>query len=93
MILIVIRTVHTMFRVLILSLFVRAIMSWFVRDYSHPVPNFIYRFTEPLLMPMRKLFDRLGINQSMIDFSFIATFIALQILDTVIVRLLVRLFY
>ncbi len=84
------QTIHTIFRVLIISLFIRAIMSWFIRDYSHPIPNFIYNFTELILMPMRKIFEKFDLNRSMIDFSFIATFFALQILDTIIMRLFIN---
>ncbi len=81
------RTIHAIFRIIIIALFARAIMSWFVRDWSHPIPDFIYKFTEPILTPMRKLFDRLGLNQGMIDFSFLATFFAIQILDSIIMEI------
>ena len=50
--------------VLILSVFqlamlIRAIMSWFPGD-SNKFEIFLYAITEPLILPVRKLFERLN---------------------------------
>ncbi len=90
---ILIKTVNVIYRVLMIALFARAIMSWITNDYTHPVVNFIYRFTEPLLIPMRKLFDKFNLNRGMIDFSFLASFFAIQIIYKIIMRFLIMLYY
>lgn len=70
-------------RFIYLLLFARAIMSWVVmanRNARNPLVVLLYDMTEPILYPMRALFDRLGLNRGMIDFSFLATLFALEII-------------
>ncbi len=65
-------------------LIARAIMSFFVRDYySNPLVNFIFRITEPALILARRFlpFLRMG----MIDFSILALFLILNILQNLII--------
>ncbi len=88
MVLMLMKTLYYAYRFLILLLIARAIMSWFVRDLSHPIANFIYSFTEPILLPMRNLFDRAGINMMGLDLSFLATFIAIQFLYKLLMGIL-----
>ncbi len=83
-----IKMLYYAYRFIILLLFARAIMSWFVRDLSHPIADFIYSFTEPILLPMRNLFDRLGINMMGLDLSFLATFIAIQFIYRLLIGFL-----
>jgi uncharacterized protein YggT (Ycf19 family) len=70
--------------VLILSLFqlamlIRAIMSWFPGD-SNKFEIFLYAITEPLILPVRKLFERLNWFQELpIDISFFVTYLLLSI--------------
>ncbi|PID82822.1 MAG: hypothetical protein CSB15_01055 [Clostridiales bacterium] len=78
------------YKLIILLLFARAIMSWFVRDTSHPIVNFVYSVTEPILLPMRMLFDKYGINSMGIDLSFIATFFAIEFIFRLIISILLR---
>lgn len=68
------------YTILMLLLFARAIMSWIIRDYNHPVVNAIMTITEPVLMPMRNLFEQLGLAGMMFDLSFLATIFALEFL-------------
>lgn len=90
----IIRTLDSVYNVISIALFARAILSWVYRGYGdNPIVNFIYSFTEPLLMPMRSLFDRLGLNRSMIDFSFIATIFALQFIYMILRSTLIGLLY
>lgn len=72
-------------QLLIYLLLIRAVMSWIVKDYSHPFVKMVHQLTEPLLMPMQKLFAQLGLNRGGIDFSFLATFILIQILTQTLV--------
>lgn len=39
----------------ILSIFARALASWFVRDWSNPIMRFLVDVTEPILAPLRRL--------------------------------------
>jgi len=67
----------------------RAIMSFFVQDYySNPLVNFIFRITEPVLQFARNLlpFLRMG----MFDFSILAVFLVLNILERALIMLLIR---
>lgn len=70
--------------VLILSVFqlamlIRAIMSWFPGD-SNKFEIFLYAITEPLIMPVRKLFERLNWFQELpIDVSFFVTYLLLSV--------------
>jgi YggT family protein len=73
--------------IVITLLVVRAVMSWVIKDWSQPFPQMILKITEPILMPMKLLFNRLGFDRSGIDFSFIATFFAIQLLSSFIISL------
>lgn len=70
--------------VLILSVFqlamlIRAIMSWFPGD-SNKFENFLYAITEPLIFPVRKLFERFNWFQGLpIDVSFFVTYLLLSV--------------
>jgi YggT family protein len=81
-------TVSYFTNVIIYLLLIRAVMSWVVKDYSHPFVRIILQLTEPILAPMQALFNQLGLNRSGIDFSFLATFIAIQLLSSYLIRLL-----
>ncbi|WP_018247282.1 YggT family protein [Orenia marismortui] len=70
----------------------RIIASW-VRPPAHhegmrKLMEFIYRFTEPILGPIRELLPSFG----GIDFSPIIAFLALQIIRDGLIRLLIYLF-
>ncbi len=85
------KTVQIFTQVVIYLLFARAVMSWVVRDWSHPLPRFVYDVTEPLLIPMRTVFQRFGLMGMGIDFSFLATFLLIQFLGNTLTRLLLTL--
>ncbi|WP_034764865.1 YggT family protein [Chrysiogenes arsenatis] len=65
-------------------LIARMFMSWISPDPSNPIVQFIYRITEPVLAPFRRIIPPI----SGIDFSPIVVFIAIQFLQ----RLLANLF-
>lgn len=83
--------VRSFFTLLTYLLLARAIMSWVVRDWYHPFPQFILRVTEPILAPMRQLFDQLNVPRMGIDFSFLATFLLINFLGNALFRFLVGL--
>ena len=63
-------------------LLARALVSWIPNlDPYHPAVQFLYRLTEPVLEPIRKIIPPLG---GMIDISIIVAFFALIILEQVL---------
>lgn len=47
--------------VLTIIIFLRAIVSWFAANPSNPLVVILYRITEPLLMPLRRIIPRIGV--------------------------------
>lgn len=69
--------------VAMLFMFIRAILSWFPGQ-GGSFERFIYACTEPLLLPVRKLFDLFDIRPNLpLDLSFTVTFLLLLIIDTI----------
>ena len=65
----------------------RAILSWFPGQ-GGAVERFIYGCTEPLLIPVRKLFDLFDIRPNLpIDLSFTVTFVLLIIIESIAMSL------
>jgi YggT family protein len=58
---------------------VRAVLSWFpIRD-DNPILRFVCMVTEPLIAPIRALFDRMGWFRNFpIDLSFLVAFLLLS---------------
>ena len=60
----------------------RAIISWLPFEEDHPLVTFLYSVTEPVIMPVRAVIDRLGLFEGMpIDISFLITFMLLSVLE------------
>ena len=69
--------------VALMFMFIRAILSWFPGQ-GGVFERFIYACTEPLLIPVRKLFDLFDIRPNLpLDISFTVTFLLLLIIDTI----------
>ena len=78
-----------LFKVLYFLLVVRIVLSWFqVSPFSEPA-SVVYRITEPLLAP----FKRLPLQIGMIDFSPILVFIIISFLDHFVVGVFRQLAY
>jgi|SRR3989338_446388 len=77
------------FKVIYFLLVIRIIVSWFqVEPFSEPI-NILYRITDPILAPFRRLPLRVGV----IDFSPILAFIAITFLDSFVVGIFQQLAY
>ena len=64
-----------------LLMLARAILSWFPIDEDSTLICFITMATEPVIMPVRYLLDRLGLFEGMpIDMAFFITFILLSVI-------------
>ena len=62
-------------------MFIRAILSWFPVNDDHPAIRFIYGATEPFILPVRALLDKISFFRSLpIDMSFLFTFLLLSLI-------------
>ncbi|MBI1978314.1 MAG: YggT family protein [Candidatus Omnitrophica bacterium] len=78
-----------LFKVIYFLLVIRIVLSWFqVSPFSEPV-NILYRVTDPILLPLRKLPLQVG----MIDFSPVVAFVLLTFIDHFAVGVLQQLAY
>ena len=67
-------TVRVFLSAIELSMLARAILSWFFLEESR-IGDFLYAVTEPIILPVRLLFEKLGwFEGSPIDISFFVTF-------------------
>jgi YggT family protein len=66
------------------------IISWVSPDPNNPIVRFLYRATEPVLRPVRRIIPIGGIG---IDFSPLIVIIAIYFLRAFLVRILVQLAY
>ncbi|GIW19131.1 MAG: hypothetical protein KatS3mg064_2288 [Tepidiforma sp.] len=67
---------------LILAIFLRSLMSWFPIGQDNEVARLLYRITEPLLEPVRRVLPRTGF----IDFSGMVVIILLYVMISVVQR-------
>ena len=75
-------TVRIIIAALQFLMMARAIVSWLPIDEDNPIVTFLYAVTEPVIMPVRSVLDRLGLFEGMpIDMSFFITFILLSVLE------------
>ena len=74
----------TFINVLMLAMTVRAIIGWFY-DGDGIIVRFLYVVTEPALMPIRMLFEKMNwFQDSPIDVSYGCTYIVLIVLQMII---------
>ena len=58
---------------------ISAVLSW-LPDIDNAFTDFLFSVTEPVLAPIRDLFDRLGVSSALpIDLSFLVVMILLSI--------------
>lgn len=65
--------------VLMLAIVARSLMSWFPVDQRNGFARVLYQVTEPILDPIRQLFNRIGLRFGMLDLSGLAAIILLII--------------
>ena len=76
--------------ILVALLLIRALMSWFVRDMYSPMGTIygaIIRFTEPIVMPFRRLLSRF--NTGMLDFSVLLAMLVIEMAGNILVKIIV----
>jgi len=86
-----IRAVDFLFIALHVLLFARILLSWFPQARGQ-LPRYIYRVTEPVLAPLRRIVQRspLGGPGMFIDFSPIFAFLLLFFLRDFTITMLTR---
>ena len=59
----------------------RAILSWFFMEDDNRVMSILYAVTEPFIIPVRALFEKMGWFRNLpVDISFFVTYILLSII-------------
>jgi len=81
--------VSLIFNILYFLLVIRIILSWVRADSYNEIVSIIYRITDPILAPFRRLPLQLG----GMDFSPIIAFIVLSVLKSFIVNILYQIAY
>lgn len=82
---VVARTALALVFALELCMFIRAILSWFPVSDDNPILLFVTMVTEPIIAPIRALFDHFGWFRNIpIDVSFFVAYILLSVVSTVI---------
>ncbi len=75
-------TVVTLLSFVELCMLIRAILSWFPIREDNKILRFVCMVTEPLIAPIRALFDRMGWFRNFpLDMSFFAAFLLLSLVN------------
>ena len=67
-------------RLLILAIFFRAILSWFIRDPNNPIVRALDAITDPILQPLRQIIPRMG----MMDLSPLVAIVLLSVIASMV---------
>jgi len=81
--------VSLVFNILYFVLVIRIILSWVGADPYNEIVQIIYRVTDPVLLPFR----RLPLQMGAIDFSPILAFLVLSVVRNFIVNILYQIAY
>lgn len=75
--------------VLDIAMFARAILSWIDPMGDGPLSSFLYAITEPIILPFRKLFEKMNwFAGSPIDMAFLFAMFAIVLLQSLLEVLL-----
>lgn len=81
-------TVSVVINALSLAMMARAILSWFDPMQEWGINGFLHMITEPVILPIRALCDRMHWFQGIpIDIPFLITIILLGVIDTLLMAL------
>ena len=68
-----------------IAMLIRAILSWFPIGEDNPIVLFVTMLTEPIVAPVRALFERMNWFQNIpIDISFFVAYLLLSAVSTVL---------
>lgn len=75
---------NTFFNLMNILLFVRALMSWFIRA-ENPIYNLLVTLTEPIIMPVRWVWQKFNLPDTLpIDVPYLLSFVVINILQTIV---------
>ena len=75
-------TLYYLLWVLDIALLMRALFSWFDPERSSRLSVFLYLVTEPIILPLRRLFERLNWFQGTpLDMPFLFTMILIMVIQ------------
>ena len=78
----IVRLVQVLLLGLEIAMLLRAILSWFPVDEENRLVSLLYCITEPLILPVRALLEKLGWFQNFpMDMSFFFTYILLSLVS------------
>jgi YggT family protein len=75
--------IHRIIQLLILVVIIQTVLTYFLSPF-HPIRQVIDRIVEPMLMPIRRILPPIG----MLDFSPLVLIILLEVIDSVLQRIL-----
>ena len=76
--------VNLFFTLLSVAILARVLLSWIRVSPYHPAVELLYRITEPILAPLRRVIPSIG----MVDISPVIALILLQIIQEVLVAII-----
>lgn len=79
-----------LFTLLGFAIIARALVSWLPVDRYHPIIRVLDQITEPILAPLRRYIPPIG---GMMDITPIVALILIQILQAIVHRVLVNMYY
>ena len=82
----IVHLLNLVINILIILIIVRALISWVSPDPYNPIVQFLYRATEPILRPVRRLIP----FRSRIDFSPMIAIVILYCIQSFLIQSLLR---
>ena len=68
-----------------ICMLIRAVLSWFPIKDDNPIVLFVTMVTEPIIAPIRALFEKMGWFKNIpIDISFFVAYLLLMMVSTVV---------
>ncbi len=74
--------IRVLCQVLTIAIVLRAILSWFSPGPTNTLTVILFRVTEPLLAPLRRILPRFG----MLDFTLMIAIVLLQLVANILPR-------
>ena len=76
---------QALLNILQLAMLVRAVLSWFPIREDNPIVTVVHMVTEPILAPIRALFDHFGWFRNLpIDMSFLFAVLLLSLVSALL---------
>ena len=80
------KIIYFIFELINIFLITRIVLSWIPHNRYHPIINFIYKISDPFLLPFRNMINPIG----GIDFSPIIVFFLISYMHGLIIKLILN---